>query len=167
MDVRLPPATGFMAPPRGASKRAREGGSKHRVVRFMRENGLHALHGYRIRHIPAQKPHALIRNLLQRQFTVSRPNGAWVTDTSYVRRWQGWLYLVIVLDPFSRRVVGWAVRPTIHRELVLVTVKAVRNRRPRKILIHSDQASRYGSGAWRRFCKCNCFGPSMSTRANC
>lgn len=57
--------------------------SKHRVARLMRENGLHALHGYRIRHIPVAKPHALIPNVLQRQFTVSKPNEAWVTDGFY------------------------------------------------------------------------------------
>ena len=66
--------------------------SKHRVARLMRENGIQALHGYRIRHIPVAKPHALIPNVLQRQFTVSRPNEAWVTDITYIRTWQGWLY---------------------------------------------------------------------------
>ena len=76
------PVTGSMAPPR-VFLDVRERGetcSKHRVARLMRENGLQALHGYRIRHIPVAKPHALIPNLLQRQFTVSKPNEAWVTD---------------------------------------------------------------------------------------
>lgn len=142
--------------------------SKHRVARLMRENGLRALHGYRTRHIPSPKPQALIPNLLQRKFTVSRPNEAWATDITYIRTWQGWLYLAVVLDLFSRRVVGWAVRPTIHRELVLEAVmKAVRSRRPRQALIHSDQGSQYGSDAWRRFCKDNHLEPSMSRRANC
>ena len=91
---------------------------------------------------------ALIPNLLQRQFTVSRPNEAWVTDITYIRTWQGWLYLAVVIDLFSRRVVGWAAKPTIHRELVLDAVmKAVRSRRPRKALIHSDQGTQYGSDA--------------------
>ncbi|WP_441007580.1 DDE-type integrase/transposase/recombinase [Xanthomonas albilineans] len=72
----------------------------------MRENGLQALHGYRIRHIPTPKPQALIPNLLQRQFMVSRPNEAWVTDTNYIRTWQGWLYLAVVVDLFSRKVIG-------------------------------------------------------------
>ncbi|WP_425510889.1 IS3 family transposase [Xanthomonas albilineans] len=80
--------------------------SKHRVARLMRENGLQALHGYRIRHIPTPKPQALIPNLLQRQFMVSRPNEAWVTDTNYIRTWQGWLYLAVVVDLFSRKVIG-------------------------------------------------------------
>lgn len=142
--------------------------SKHRVARLMRENGLRALDGYRTRHIPVTKPQALIPNLLQRQFTVSRPNEAWVTDITYIRTWQRWLYLAVIMDLYSRRIVVWAVKPTIHRELVLEAVmKAVRSRRPRKTLIHSDQGAQYGSDAWRRFCKANHLEPSMSRRANC
>ena len=142
--------------------------SKHRVGRLMRENGLQALHGYRIRHIPVAKPQALIPNRLQRQFTTSRPNQAWVTDITYIRTWQGWLYLAVVLDLFSRKVVGWAAKQTIHRELVLEALtKAIRRRRPRKALIHSDQGTQYGSDAWRRFCRANRLEPSMSRRGNC
>ena len=142
--------------------------SRHRVARLMRENGLRALHGYRTRHIPVTKTQALIPNLLQRRFTVSRPNEAWVTDITYIRTWQGWLYLAVVMDLFSRKVVGWAVKPTIHRELVLEAMtKAIRSRRPRKTLFHSDQGTQYGSDAWRRFCKANHLEPSMSRRANC
>jgi len=134
----------------------------------MRENGLRALHGYRTRHISVAKPSALIPNLLQRQFTVSKPNAAWVTDITYIRTWQGWLYLAVVMDLFSRKIVGWAAKPTIHRELVLDAVtKAVRCRRPRKALIHSDQGTQYGSDAWQRFCKANHLEPSMSRRGNC
>ena len=116
--------------------------SKHRISRLMRENGLQALHGYRIRHLPVSKPHVLIPNLLQRQFTMTRPNQAWVTDITYIRTWQGWLYLAVVMDLFSRKIVGWAAKQTIHRELVLEALtKAIRRRRPRKALIHSDQAT--------------------------
>ncbi len=142
--------------------------SKHRVERLMRENGLRAVHGYRTRQIPAPKVPALIPNLLQRQFTASRANQAWVTDITYIRTWQGWLYLAVVVDLFSRKVVGWATKPTIHKELVLEAVtKAVLRRRPRKTVIHSDQGTQYGSDAWRRFCKANHLEPSMSRRGNC
>lgn len=142
--------------------------SKHRVERLMRENGLRALHGYRTRHPPVPKPPALIPNLLQRQFTASHANQAWVTDITYIRTWQGWLYLAVVLDLFSRKVVGWAAKPTIHKELVLEAVTmAVRRRRPRQAVIHSDQGTQYGSDAWRRFCKANKLEPSMSRRGNC
>jgi putative transposase len=142
--------------------------SKHRVERLMRENGLRALHGYRTRRWSVGKPAVLIPNLLQRQFTVTRPNKAWVTDITYIRTWQGWLYLAVVIDLFSRKVVGWATGPTVHRELVLNAVlTAVRGRRPRGTLIHSDQGTQFGSDAWRRFCRGNHLEPSMSRKGNC
>ena len=96
--------------------------SKHRVARLMRENKLRAFHGYRVRRWSAGKPAVLVPNLLQRQFTVTRPNKAWVTDITYIRTWQGWLYLAVVMDLFSRKVVGWAAVPSIARELVLDAV---------------------------------------------
>jgi putative transposase len=142
--------------------------SKHRVARLMREQRLRELHGYRTRRWSVGKPAILIPNLLQRRFTVTRPNRAWVTDITYVRTWQGWLYLAVVMDLFSRKIIGWAARPTIHRELVLDAVlMAVRARRPRGTLIHSDQGTQYGSDAWRRFCRSNRLEPSMSRKGNC
>jgi putative transposase len=81
-------------------------------------------------------PSVLIPNLLQRRFTATRPNTAWVTDITYIKTWQGWLYLAVVMDLFSRMIVRWAATPTIHRELVLNAVlMAVRRRRPRGTLI--------------------------------
>lgn len=141
--------------------------SKHRVERLMRENGLRALHGYRTRHMKVSKPSVLIPNILKRQFTVSKPDRVWVTDITYIRTWQGWLYLTVALDLYSRRVVGWSASSTIHREVVLDAVlMAVRRRRPRRTLIHSDQGTQYGSVAWRRFCKAHHLEPSMSRRGN-
>jgi len=88
---------------------------------------------------------------------------AWVTDITYIRTWQGRLYLAVIMDLFSRKIVGWAAKPTIHRELVLEAImKAVRSRQPRKALIHSDQGTQYGSDAWQLFCKSNHLEPSMS-----
>ena len=142
--------------------------SKHRVARLMRENNLRALHGYRIRRWSVGKPSVLIPNLLQRRFTVTRPNTVWVTDITYIRTWQGWLYLAVVMDLFSRKIVGWAAGPTIHRDLVLDAVlTAIRRRRPRGTMIHSDQGSQYGCDAWRRFCRSNHLEPSMSRKGNC
>jgi putative transposase len=142
--------------------------SKHRVARLMRENRLRALHGYRTRRWSIGTPAVLIPNLLQRQFTATRPNKAWVTDITYIRTWQGWVYLAVVMDLFSRKIVGWSAGPTIHRELVLDAVlMAVRRRRPRDTLIHSDQGTQYGSDAWRRFCRSHRLEPSMSRKGNC
>jgi len=77
-------------------------------------------------------------------------------------------YLAIVMDLFSRKIVGWATRATIHRQLVLDAVlMAVKRRRPRGTVIHSDQSSQYSSDDWRRFCRTNRLEPSMSRRGNC
>jgi putative transposase len=142
--------------------------SKHRVARLMRQNDLHALHGYRTRRWSVGKPSVLIPNLLKRQFTVTRPNKAWVTDITYIRTWQGWLYLAVVMDLFSSMIVGWSAGPTMHRELVLDAVlMAVKRRRPRRTMIHSDQGTQYGSDAWRRCCRSNRLEPSMSRKGNC
>jgi putative transposase len=91
-----------------------------------------------------------------------------VTDITYIRTWQGWLYLAVVMDLSSRKIVGWATSATIHREVVLDAVlMAVRSRRPRETLIHSDHGTQYGSDAWKRFCRSNGLQSSMSRKGNC
>ena len=142
--------------------------SKHRVERIMRINKIVALHGYRTRHYSVGKPSVLIPNLVKRQFNVEKPNKVWATDITYIRTWEGWLYLAVVMDLFSRKIVGWSTRPTIHRGLVLDAVMmAVKRRRPKGTIIHSDQGCQYGSDDWRRFCRKNRLEPSMSRRGNC
>jgi putative transposase len=142
--------------------------SKHRVARLMRENDIRAQPGYRTRRSDAGKPVKLIPDLVKRNFEVSRPNRVWVSDITYIRTWEGWLYLAIVMDLFSRKIIGWATRSTIHRDLVLDAIMmAVKERNPRETIIHSDQGSQYGSDDWRRFCLSNDLQPSMSRRGNC
>ena len=149
-------------------REAGESCSKHRVERLMRESGLRALHGYRTRRWNVGKPAILVPNHLKRQFNASHPNRAWVTDITYIRTWQGWLYLAVVLDLFSRKVIGWSVSSTINRELVLDSLlMAVRTRQPKGTIIHSDQGSQFGSDAWQRFCRANRLKPSMSRKGNC
>jgi putative transposase len=142
--------------------------SKHRVARIMKTNNIKALHGYRAPRYARGHASLLTPNTLQRGFTVQRPNKAWVTDITYVRTWEGWLYLAVVMDLYSRRIVGWSTKPTMARELVLDAIlMAVRRRKPKKALIHSDQGSQFGSDAWRRFCHEHHLEPSMSRRGNC
>jgi putative transposase len=125
-----------------------------RLLRLMRVNKIRAVRGYRIRHGSAPKPSELIPNILKRNFDVARPNKAWVTDITYIRTSQGWLYLAVVMDLFSRKIVGWSTRPTMAGEFALDAVlMAVRGRRPCRTVMHSDQGSQYGSDDWRRFCK--------------
>lgn len=142
--------------------------SKHRVARLMRVNKIRALHGYRTRRYSIGKPAVIAPDLVKRNFDVIRPNKVWVTDITYIRTWQGWLYLAVVVDLFSRLVIGWATGSSLRRELVLDAVMmAVRRRRPRNTVIHSDQGCQYGSDDWRRFCRTNRLEPSMSRKGNC
>ena len=142
--------------------------SKHRVARIMRANHINALHGYRTPRYAKGPTSLLTPNTLQRGFTVPRPNTAWVTDITYVRTWEGWLYLAVVMDLYSRRIVGWSTTPTLAQDLVLdALLMAVRRRKPQHVLIHSDQGSQFGSDAWRRFCRAHHLEPSMSRRGNC
>jgi putative transposase len=142
---------------------------KHRVARIMQVNKIKAIHGYKIPRGPYGRPSIIAPNKLQREFTVDRPDRAWVTDITYIRTWQGWLYLAVVMDLFARKVVGWSMKPTLARELVLDAIlMAVWRRRPKqKVLIHSDQGSQYGSDDWQRFCRDHNLEPSMSRRGNC
>jgi len=142
--------------------------SKHRVMRLMRVNKIRAVRGYRTRHHATSKPSELVPNVLQRNFAVCKPDEAGVTDITYIRTWEGWLYLAVVMDLFSRKIVGWSTKPTLGRELALDAIlMAARRRRPKRTIIHSDQGSQYGSDDWRRFCRTNRLRPSMSRRAKC
>jgi putative transposase len=120
------------------------------------------------RHI-AGRPSLIAPNHLQRQFTVDAPNVAWVTDITYIRTWQGWLYLAVVVDLYARKVVGWSMKPTLSRELALnALLMAVWRRKPAaRVIVHSDQGSQYGSDDFKRFCREHNLEPSMSRRGNC
>jgi len=142
--------------------------SKHGVARLMRIHKIRPQRGYGGRRHSTSKLSALTPNILQRNFSVSKRNMAWVTDITYIRTWPGWLYLAVVMDLFSRKIVGWATSPTMTQDLALDAIlMAVRQRRPKATIIHSDQGSQYGSDAWRRFCRSNHLEPSMSRRGNC
>jgi len=143
---------------------------KHRVAWIMREHGIRGIQGFkRPRAVGGGPPSLLAPNRLKRAFTVDAPDTAWVTDITYIRTWQGWLYLAVVMDLHSRRVVGWSMKPTLARELVLdAVVMAVWRRRPGAgLIIHSDQGSQYGSDDFQRFCRQHHLKPSMSRRGNC
>ncbi len=106
---------------------------------------------------------------MQRQFTVVRANQLWVTDITYFRTRQGCLYLAVVIDLFTRNVVGWSMKPTLSRELALdALVMTVWRRKPDgEVIVHSDQGSQYGSDDLLRFCRANNLAPSMKRRGNC
>jgi putative transposase len=140
-----------------------------RVARLMRQARLRAQRRYRRPRYRAGRPSVLAPNRLQRRFTTEAPDMVWVTDITYLATYEGWLYLAVVLDLFSRRVVGWSMQPTLARGIVMeALLMAVWRRRPiHRVIIHSDQGSQYSSDDWARFCKDNGLDPSMSRRGNC
>ena len=150
-------------------REAGEACGKNRVARIMRLHKIKVLRGYKAPRAIAGRPSIIAPNKLQRAFTVEQPDSVWVTDITYIRTWQGWLYLAVVVDLYSGKVVGWSMKPTLARELVLdALVMAIWRRRPQsRVMIHSDQGSQYGSDDWLRFLKANNLEPSMSRRGNC
>ena len=104
-----------------------------------------------------------------RQFTVDQPDRVWVTDFTYVRTYEGWLYVCVVLDLFSRLVIGWSMTSRPQSDLVIkALLMAVLKRQPQnKVLVHSDQGSQYTSGDWQRILEGNNLEMSMSRRGNC
>lgn len=150
----------------------REAGERcgeNRVVRLMHLNKIKAVRGYKTHHPAHGHPSLLTPNTLIMECAVDAPDKVWVTEIAYIRTWQGWLYLAVVLDLYSRKVVGWSMKPTIARELVLdALLMAVWRRKPtQQVLVHSDQGSQYGSDDWLRFCITNHLELSMSRRGNC
>jgi putative transposase len=151
-------------------KVAKEKLSKKRVARIMREQGVSGKPPKRFQRT-TDSAHKLpiADNLLQRNFIVDAPDKVWVSDITYVRTWEGWLYVAIVLDLFSRRVVGWAVADHMRTELVLDALNmAATIRRPAPGLIHhSDRGSQYASDAYRRRLADRRMLCSMSRKGDC
>ena len=140
-----------------------------RVARLMRQAQLRSVRGYKRPRYKVGMPSTTAPNLLQREFTVAHPDQVWVTDITYIRTYEGWLYLTVVIDLYSRAVVGWSMKSTMATELVLdALMMAVWRRRPKApVMIHSDQGSQFGSDEFNRWCKDNHLVPSMSRRGNC
>jgi putative transposase len=143
---------------------------RRRVARVMRLQGLRARFPRRFR-TTTDSQHGLpiAANVLARRFTVPTPNTAWVSDITYLWTGEGWLYLVVILDLFSRRVVGWAVgdRMTRHLALVALGMAVTRRQPPRGLLFHSDRGSQYASAEFRAALATHGIVPSMSRRGDC
>lgn len=143
--------------------------SRHRVRRLMKTEGLCAEIGYGRKPRYRGGPVGVVENVLNRDFTPNAPNKVWVTDITYIRTYEGWLFLAAVMDLYSRQIVGWATQPTMTRDLVLqALLAAVWKRKPGPgVMVHSDQGSQFTSEDWRSFLKAYHMVPSMSRRGNC
>jgi putative transposase len=143
--------------------------SRKRVARLMREAHLEG--------ISRRRPFSTtVRDgdrrpapdLVERQFTAERPNQLWVADITYIPTWSGFLYLAVVLDVWSRRVVGWSMDLHLRTELVLDALNmALAQRRPSEVIHHSDQGTQYTSVAFGLRCKEVGVRPSMGSVGDC
>jgi transposase InsO family protein len=143
---------------------------RKRIARLMREEGIVGRRRRRFRHT-TDSNHGLpvAKNILDRNFTTSEPNQAWVADITAIPTVEGWLYLAAILDLFSRRVVGYALSHLIDRHLVLEALAGAVRRRPvpAGLLHHTDQGSVYASDEYQAALRAYGFECSMSRRGNC
>lgn len=144
--------------------------SQNRVARLMRTAGIRSKHRRKFR-VTTQSDHRrpIVANLLSREFSTSAPNRIWVGDITYLWTREGWLYLAVLIDLYSRAVVGWSMSERITDDLTLAALEmALTRRRPAAGLIHhSDQGSQYTSDAYRKLMHDHVITPSMSRRGDC
>lgn len=151
-------------------RKAGEPVSRRRVSRLMRERGLCAKPKRRfVKTTDSKHAFAVAPNVLARNFEATAPNRAWVADITYVSTWEGWLYVAIILDLYSRRVVGFAVDDHMRTELPLEALSmALRVRQPMPGLVHhSDRGSQYASTVYRAAVVQAGAASSMSRKGNC
>lgn len=149
--------------------RGRRVGRK-RVARLMRQQGLRGYTPRRFRKTTdSNHQHRIAPNLLARDFRVDAPNTAWVGDITYVPTSEGWLYLAVLLDLFSRRVVGWATSDHIDTELALKALNMALERRliPVGLIHHTDRDCRYASDDYQAALSASGIVASMSGKADC
>ncbi len=143
---------------------------RKRVERLMRLAGLSGLVPKRYRRTTIRVPGVRVADdLVDRDFTPFGPNELWCADIKYVRSWQGWLYLAAVMDCYSRRIVGWSMRPDLEAELVVDALEmAIARRRPKPGLVHhSDQGSQYVSLRFGERCREIGIHRSMGSKGDC
>jgi transposase InsO family protein len=136
------------------SNRGKRVGRK-RVARLMRKAGFVGRTPRRFRRTTTPDPTTQVQDLVQRQFRPTEPNQLWLSDITYIRTWEGWLYLAVILDGFSRRVVGWALADHLRTELATAALHmALTSRRPPPGLIHhSDRGSQAGFKESSQHCR--------------
>jgi transposase InsO family protein len=143
---------------------------KHRVARLRRLEGIEARRKRKFRlAYEARQSAPPAPNLLRALFRASRPDRVWVADMTFIATRSGWLYLAVLLDLYSRRIVGWSMKERPTQELVAEALKmAVEQRRPRPgLLHHSDQGIQYASGVYLQLIEQHGVVRSMSRKGNC
>jgi putative transposase len=143
--------------------------SRKRVARLMREAGLEgASRRHRFSTTLRDRDHRPAPDLVERRFSAEGPDRLWVADITYIPTWSGFLYLAVVLDAWSRRVVGWSMAQHLRTELVLEALNmALWQRRPSGVIHHSDQGTQYTSIAFGQRCREAGVRPSMGSVGDC
>jgi len=144
--------------------------SENRVAARMRKNGIKAKTKKRFKVTThAKHSHPVAENLLNQDFAAQRPDQIWVSDITYLWTREGWLYLAVILDLFSRKIVGWSMSHRLGQELVLNAFQqALWHRRPGSgIIFHSDRGVQYACTAFRNLLQQHKFIQSMSGKGNC
>lgn len=142
----------------------------NRIAKLMKKNNLNAKRKRKCRKPKEEKNlKIIIPNILDREFYVLEPNKVWVSDISYIRTQNGWNYLCVVMDLYSRKIIGWAIASRMDVELVNAAFyMALFNRKmPKKVLFHTDRGSQYCSNEFQAELKKHKFIQSLSRRGNC
>lgn len=143
---------------------------RHKVARLMRKDGLKGCPKRRFRRLENDTPsHPIAANLLKQDFTATRANERWAADITFIATRQGWLYLAVVMDLYSRRIVGWSMDRRIGRHLVIAAITmALGYRQPTRSLVHhSDRGPQYTSDDFRDLLAKHGIDCSMSSRGSC
>ena len=143
--------------------------SRKRIARLMRRAGVRGVSRRKwVTTTVRDQARRPAPDLVQRAFTAPGPNQLWVADITYVGTWSGFLYLAVVLDAWSRRIVGWAMETHLRTDLVLAALEmAVRQRQPRHVIHHSDQGCQYTALAFGQRCRAAGVRPSMGSVGDC
>ena len=144
---------------------------RNRVARLMRAAGLRSKtkRKYRVKTTDSNHSLPIAPDLIERNFHAARANETWVSDMTYIPTEEGWLYLAVTMDLFSRRIVGWSMAPTMHAKIVVDALQmAIDQRSPAADLVHhSDRGSQYASAVFRNLLNDHGLLASMSRKGNC
>jgi len=144
---------------------------RSRIETLMRHAGIFGLAASprRTRTTDSRHGYPIAPNLLARNFTARAPNQIWLADLTYIPTEEGWLYLAAILDGYTRKIVGWSMRNTLHTEIALdALTMALERQRPAVGLVHhSDRGIQYAAEAYRQILGTANITPSMSRKGNC
>lgn len=147
-----------------------ESAGRHRIAKIMRKNGWRARAAKKYK-ATTNSNHALpvAPNLLEQNFRATKPNQKWVSDITYIWTEEGWLYLAVMMDLYSRKVIGWALSERMTTQLVIDALQMAlwRRKMPRGVIVHSDRGSQYCAHAYQALLVEHGLICSMSKRGDC